>query len=167
MNVYIVLKWVHISIYLAVKHRAITGMLIIIRLQSSSKSFLWLIGNLILTLVILFNRSKSVCHWGLQWIMCIYGCCSNICVCKLSQTTWHFKGSSACFSSSTFCIPCIDRVLIEFLNHQAGAVGLVFQASLLTIAVAVYWSGSLSEQSPLLFFLCMIVRIFHFLLFEK
>lgn len=41
---------------------------------------------------------------------------------------------------------------------QAGAVGLVFQASLLTIAVAVYQSGSLSQRSPLLFFLCLIVR---------
>lgn len=42
---------------------------------------------------------------------------------------------------------------------QAGAVGLIFQAALLTVAVAVYWSGSLSRQSPLLFFLSMIVRI--------
>ncbi|KAF7847665.1 hypothetical protein BT93_L2744 [Corymbia citriodora subsp. variegata] len=40
---------------------------------------------------------------------------------------------------------------------QAGAAGLIFQASLLTIAVAVYWSGSLSQQYPLLFFLSLIV----------
>ncbi|XP_044482809.1 solute carrier family 40 member 3, chloroplastic [Mangifera indica] len=40
---------------------------------------------------------------------------------------------------------------------KAGAVGLIFQASLLTMAVAVYWSGHLSHQSPLLFFLCLIV----------
>lgn len=40
---------------------------------------------------------------------------------------------------------------------KAGAVGLIFQASLLTIAVAVYWSGSLSRQTPLLSFLCLIV----------
>ncbi|PON57615.1 Ferroportin [Trema orientale] len=40
---------------------------------------------------------------------------------------------------------------------KAGALGLIFQASLLTIAVGAYWSGSLSRQSPLLFFLCMIV----------
>ncbi|EEF49971.1 solute carrier family 40 member 3, chloroplastic [Ricinus communis] len=40
---------------------------------------------------------------------------------------------------------------------KAGAAGLVFQASLLTLAVAVYWSGSLSQQSPLLFFLGLIV----------
>uniref|UniRef100_A0A2N9EPM5 Solute carrier family 40 member n=1 Tax=Fagus sylvatica TaxID=28930 RepID=A0A2N9EPM5_FAGSY len=40
---------------------------------------------------------------------------------------------------------------------KAGAVGLLFQASLLTLAVAVYWSGSLTQQSPLLFFLSLIV----------
>ncbi|XWS58089.1 hypothetical protein CRYUN_Cryun08bG0005000 [Craigia yunnanensis] len=40
---------------------------------------------------------------------------------------------------------------------KAGAVGLIFQASLLTMAVAVYHSGSLSQRSPLLFFLCLIV----------
>ncbi|KAM1500735.1 hypothetical protein COP2_034145 [Malus domestica] len=40
---------------------------------------------------------------------------------------------------------------------RAGAAGLIFQASLLTVAVAVYCSGSSSQQSPLLFFLCLIV----------
>uniref|UniRef100_A0A5B7ARP1 Solute carrier family 40 member n=1 Tax=Davidia involucrata TaxID=16924 RepID=A0A5B7ARP1_DAVIN len=40
---------------------------------------------------------------------------------------------------------------------KAGAVGLIFQASLLTLAVAVYLSGPLSQQTPLLFFLCLIV----------
>ncbi|KAF8401313.1 hypothetical protein HHK36_012246 [Tetracentron sinense] len=40
---------------------------------------------------------------------------------------------------------------------KAGAAGLIFQASLLTVAVAVYWSGSLSRQTPLIFFLCLIV----------
>ncbi|XP_077218982.1 iron-regulated protein 3 [Tasmannia lanceolata] len=40
---------------------------------------------------------------------------------------------------------------------KAGAAGLILQASLLTIAVAVYWSGSLSQQTPLLFFLFLIV----------
>uniref|UniRef100_A0A6N2KWS3 Solute carrier family 40 member n=1 Tax=Salix viminalis TaxID=40686 RepID=A0A6N2KWS3_SALVM len=40
---------------------------------------------------------------------------------------------------------------------KAGAAGLVFQASLLSLAVAVYWSGSLSKQSPVLFFLGLIV----------
>ncbi|KAE8679268.1 Solute carrier family 40 member 3 [Hibiscus syriacus] len=40
---------------------------------------------------------------------------------------------------------------------KAGAVGLIFQASLLTIAVAVYQRGSLAHRSPLLVFLCLIV----------
>ncbi|KDP23393.1 hypothetical protein JCGZ_23226 [Jatropha curcas] len=40
---------------------------------------------------------------------------------------------------------------------KAGAAGLVFQASLLTLAVAVYWSGALSQNSPPLFFLGLIV----------
>lgn len=52
--------------------------------------------------------------------------------------------------------------LSSYLVHRlgilkAGAAGLIFQASLLYMAVAVYWSGSLSQQSPLLFFLCLIV----------
>ncbi|CAN8255800.1 unnamed protein product [Cochlearia groenlandica] len=40
---------------------------------------------------------------------------------------------------------------------KAGAVGLFFQASLLAVAVTVYWSSSLSQKSPLFFFLSMIV----------
>ncbi|XP_050224412.1 solute carrier family 40 member 3, chloroplastic isoform X1 [Mercurialis annua] len=40
---------------------------------------------------------------------------------------------------------------------KAGAAGLVFQALLLTLAVAVYWSGSISQQNPLLIFLGLIV----------
>ncbi|KAK2968745.1 hypothetical protein RJ640_020381 [Escallonia rubra] len=40
---------------------------------------------------------------------------------------------------------------------KAGAAGLILQASLLTIAVAVYWSGSLSQRTPLILFLCLIV----------
>ncbi|KAG9144856.1 hypothetical protein Leryth_018989 [Lithospermum erythrorhizon] len=40
---------------------------------------------------------------------------------------------------------------------KAGAAGLLLQASLLTIAVAVYWTGSLSRQMPLMFFLSLIV----------
>lgn len=61
-------------------------------------------------------------------------------------------------------IPCgsISWTLSQALPSsicQAGAVGLIFQAALLTVAVAVYLSGSLSRQSPLLFFLSMIVRI--------
>lgn len=40
---------------------------------------------------------------------------------------------------------------------EAGAAGLIFQASLLTMAVAVYWTGSVSQKIPFLFFLCLIV----------
>nr|WEQ60890.1 FPN1 [Lycium barbarum] len=40
---------------------------------------------------------------------------------------------------------------------RAGAAGLLFQASLLTTAVAVYWSGSLSRQTPVYFFLALVV----------
>ncbi|GMP39955.1 hypothetical protein CsSME_00010596 [Camellia sinensis var. sinensis] len=40
---------------------------------------------------------------------------------------------------------------------KAGAVGLILQSLLLTIAVAVCWSGPFTSQSPLLFFLCLIV----------
>lgn len=40
---------------------------------------------------------------------------------------------------------------------KAGAAGLILQASLLTLAVAVYWTGSLSQQMPLMFFLSLIV----------
>lgn len=43
---------------------------------------------------------------------------------------------------------------------QAGAVGLFFQASLLAVAVTVYCSSSLSQKSPLFFFLSMIVSSF-------
>ncbi|KAL3620671.1 Solute carrier 40 member 3, chloroplastic [Castilleja foliolosa] len=40
---------------------------------------------------------------------------------------------------------------------KAGAAGLIFQASLLTIAVAVYWSCSFSQKIPVVFFLFLIV----------
>lgn len=60
-----------------------------------------------------------------------------------------FMGVAATFSSAA--------LVKRFGILKAGAVGLVFQASLLTIAVAVYQSGSLSQRSPLLFFLCLIV----------
>lgn len=39
-----------------------------------------------------FVRSKSIYHWRFQWTMCLYGCCSNICVCQPGQATWHLKG---------------------------------------------------------------------------
>ncbi|XVF31472.1 hypothetical protein REPUB_Repub16aG0148900 [Reevesia pubescens] len=60
-----------------------------------------------------------------------------------------FMGVAATFLSAT--------LVRRFGILKAGAVGLIFQASLLTIAVAVYQSGSLSQRSPLLFFLCLIV----------
>ncbi|WOL03260.1 solute carrier family 40 member 2, chloroplastic [Canna indica] len=40
---------------------------------------------------------------------------------------------------------------------KAGAAGLMFQAFLLTLAVSVYWTGSITQQSRLLFFLSLIV----------
>ncbi|XP_042046134.1 solute carrier family 40 member 3, chloroplastic-like isoform X1 [Salvia splendens] len=40
---------------------------------------------------------------------------------------------------------------------KAGAAGLIFQASLLTIAVGVYWSGSFSHKIPLMLFLFLVV----------
>lgn len=49
------------------------------------------------------------------------------------------------------------KLLRFFSLYQAGAVGLVFQALLLSMAVAVYWSGTISHQSPLLTFLFLIV----------
>ncbi|GMJ11747.1 FERROPORTIN 3, MULTIPLE ANTIBIOTIC RESISTANCE 1, iron-regulated protein 3, IRON REGULATED 3 [Hibiscus trionum] len=60
-----------------------------------------------------------------------------------------FMGVAATFISATL----VER----FGILKAGAVGLIFQASLLTIAVAVYQSGSLPHGSPLLVFLCLIV----------
>ncbi|XP_019428811.1 PREDICTED: solute carrier family 40 member 3, chloroplastic-like isoform X2 [Lupinus angustifolius] len=60
-----------------------------------------------------------------------------------------FMGVAATFVSST--------LVKQFGILKAGAVGLVFQALLLSMAVAVYWSGSISRQSPLLVFLSMII----------
>ncbi|XP_068493316.1 solute carrier family 40 member 3, chloroplastic isoform X1 [Phaseolus vulgaris] len=60
-----------------------------------------------------------------------------------------FMGVAATFVSST--------LVEQFGILKAGAVGLVFQAVLLSIAVAVYWSGSISHQSPLLTFLFLII----------
>ncbi|KAK4427597.1 Solute carrier family 40 member 3, chloroplastic [Sesamum alatum] len=60
-----------------------------------------------------------------------------------------FMGVAATFVSTKM----VERLGIL----RAGAAGLIFQASLLTIAVAVYWSGSLSQRIPVVFFLCLIV----------
>lgn len=60
-----------------------------------------------------------------------------------------FMGVAATFVSASM----VKRLGIL----KAGAAGLLLQTSLLMIAVAVYWSGTLSQQTPLLFFLCLIV----------
>lgn len=60
-----------------------------------------------------------------------------------------FMGVAATFLSAT--------LVKRFGILKAGAVGLVFQASLLALAVAVFGSGSLSQQTPLMFFLGLIV----------
>ncbi|XP_068663329.1 solute carrier family 40 member 3, chloroplastic [Aristolochia californica] len=60
-----------------------------------------------------------------------------------------FMGVAATFISASL----VKRLGIL----KAGAAGLIFQASLLSVAVAVYWSGSLSHKTPLLFFLFLIV----------
>lgn len=60
-----------------------------------------------------------------------------------------FMGVAATFVSASL----VKRLGIL----KAGAAGLIIQASLLTVAVAVYCSRSPSQQSPLLFFLCLIV----------
>ncbi|OMP09374.1 Pectinesterase, catalytic [Corchorus olitorius] len=60
-----------------------------------------------------------------------------------------FMGVAATFLSAT--------LVRRFGILKAGAVGLICQASLLIAAVAVYNSGSLTQKSPLLFFLSLIV----------
>ncbi|KAL5783720.1 hypothetical protein ACOSP7_008749 [Xanthoceras sorbifolium] len=60
-----------------------------------------------------------------------------------------FMGVAATFLSA--------NLVRRFGILKAGAVGLILQASLLTMAVAVYWSGFLSQKSPLFLFLCLIV----------
>lgn len=60
-----------------------------------------------------------------------------------------FMGVAATFFSA--------NLVKRFGILKAGAVGLIFQALLLTAAVAVYWSGSISQLNPLLFFLSLIV----------
>ncbi|PHT98714.1 Solute carrier family 40 member 3, chloroplastic [Capsicum chinense] len=60
-----------------------------------------------------------------------------------------FIGVAATFVSA--------KMVKHFGILKAGAAGLVFQALLLTTAVAVYWSGSLSQQTPIFFFLALVV----------
>ncbi|KAK1315526.1 hypothetical protein QJS10_CPA05g00203 [Acorus calamus] len=56
--------------------------------------------------------------------------------------------------TATFLSACLVKHLGIL---KAGAAGLMFQALLLTVAVVVYWSGSLSQQTPLLLFLGLII----------
>ncbi|KAL8527827.1 hypothetical protein ACS0TY_005595 [Phlomoides rotata] len=61
----------------------------------------------------------------------------------------------------------VSTKMVERLGIlKAGAAGLIFQASLLTVAVAVYMSGSLSQKVPLVFFLCLIVSSVFIFVFE-
>uniref|UniRef100_A0A7N0TFJ2 Solute carrier family 40 member n=1 Tax=Kalanchoe fedtschenkoi TaxID=63787 RepID=A0A7N0TFJ2_KALFE len=60
-----------------------------------------------------------------------------------------FMGVAATFISASL----VQRLGIL----KAGASGLIFQAALLSTAVAVYWTGTLSQPLPLLFFLCLII----------
>lgn len=66
-----------------------------------------------------------------------------------------FSGLCACMGvAATFLSANLVK---RFGILKAGAVGLIFQALLLMGAVAVYWTGSISQQNPLLFFLSLIV----------
>ncbi|CAL0316549.1 unnamed protein product [Lupinus luteus] len=65
------------------------------------------------------------------------------------STMCAFMGVAATFVSST--------LVKQFGILKAGAVGLVFQALLLSMAVAVYWCGSIFHQNPLLVFLSLII----------
>ncbi|KAI4301698.1 hypothetical protein L6164_034949 [Bauhinia variegata] len=65
-----------------------------------------------------------------------------------------FMGVAATFMSST--------LVKHFGILKAGAVGLVSQALLLSMAVAIYWHGSISQQSPILFLsLIILSRLGH------
>ncbi|MBA0787690.1 hypothetical protein Gotri_027207 [Gossypium trilobum] len=84
--------------------------------------------------------------------------CSNIDLlkhCLNPSVIGGFSGLCAFMGvAATFLSASLVR---RFGILKAGAVGLTFQALLLTIAVAVYQSGTLSQRSPLLLFLCLIV----------
>ncbi|KAL8231767.1 hypothetical protein R6Q57_001545 [Mikania cordata] len=64
-----------------------------------------------------------------------------------------FMGVGATFMSAQM----VKRLGILKASIFAGAAGLILQASLLTMAVGVYWSGALTKQTALLFFLGFIV----------
>eukprot|EP00249_Psilotum_nudum_P022960 c28703_g1_i4 orf=415-2154(-) len=67
-----------------------------------------------------------------------------------------FMGFAATFISA--------GLIQKFGVLKAGAIGLVSQASLLAVAVSVYWSNSLTHLSSLIFFLALIAlsRLGHF-----
>lgn len=66
-----------------------------------------------------------------------------------------FSGMCALMGVAATFVP--STLVKQFGILKAGAVGLVFQALLLSMAVAVYWSGTISHQSPLLTFLFLII----------
>ncbi|CAI0551726.1 unnamed protein product [Linum tenue] len=55
------------------------------------------------------------------------------------------------------CLKFSYTLMIGSLLVMAVAFGFIFQASFLLMVVTVYWSGSLSHQSPIIFFLGLIV----------
>ncbi|KAL5194512.1 Solute carrier family 40 member 3, chloroplastic [Glycine soja] len=68
-----------------------------------------------------------------------------------------FSGMCALMGVAATFVP--STLVKQFGILKAGAVGLVFQALLLSMAVAVYWSGTISHQSPLLTFLFLIYNV--------
>ncbi|XP_008809257.2 solute carrier family 40 member 2, chloroplastic [Phoenix dactylifera] len=67
-------------------------------------------------------------------------------------------GFSGLCSIMGFAATCISATLVKKLGIlKAGAAGLIFQALLLTAAVVMYWTGSISQQTPLFIFLSLIV----------
>lgn len=94
--------------------------------------------------------------------MRFHGCYGNFCVRKNGQPTRHSEGVVL---KAFILLKDLLLLLLTFgpsvnLLHQAGAAGLIFQASLLTIAVGVYWSGSFSHKIPLMLFLFLVVSFF-------
>ncbi|KAG6528599.1 solute carrier family 40 member 2, chloroplastic-like isoform X1 [Zingiber officinale] len=67
-------------------------------------------------------------------------------------------GFSGLCSIMGFAATFMSASLVKRLGIlKAGAAGLMFQAFLLTLAVSVYWTGSITQQTRLLIFLSLIV----------
>ncbi|KAJ8467155.1 hypothetical protein OPV22_029707 [Ensete ventricosum] len=67
-------------------------------------------------------------------------------------------GFSGLCSIMGFAATFMSASLVRQLGIlKAGAAGLIFQAFLLTLAVSVYWAGSITQQARLLIFLSLIV----------